>query len=247
MSYGFVYCTTNLTNSKRYVGKRKFQNSKKDDTYLGSGKILKQAIQKEGIEVFERVIICVCESEEELKIREVEFIYELETLYPKGYNILSTSGGGDMLKHHPNKEEMNKKKGPKKGFLFSKDRNDKISKALKGIKRTDKARVNNSNAQKNPETNLKKVTSRRNNGRPWHSEETRVKMSVKKIGKVHTEQWKSNHSQKLKGRSRPESEKQRLMKFMTDGSNKIPCEFCNRMLNRNNYKQHTNKCPLKPQ
>lgn len=39
--YGFIYITTNLINGKKYIGQKKGYN----DTYLGSGKILKLAIK----------------------------------------------------------------------------------------------------------------------------------------------------------------------------------------------------------
>lgn len=42
--YGFIYITTNLINGKKYIGQKKGYN----DTYLGSGKILKLAIKKYG-------------------------------------------------------------------------------------------------------------------------------------------------------------------------------------------------------
>lgn len=29
---------------------------------------------------------------------------------------------------------------------------------------------------------------------------------------------------------------------MTDPNNKVPCELCQRKLNKNNYKQHFKKC-----
>ena len=48
--YGYIYLTQNLTNNRKYIGQRKwntFENIS-EDKYLGSGIILKQAIQKYG-------------------------------------------------------------------------------------------------------------------------------------------------------------------------------------------------------
>ena len=48
-----IYLTTNLINNKKYLG-RDSQNRK---TYLGSGKLLKLAILKYGVENFKKEII----------------------------------------------------------------------------------------------------------------------------------------------------------------------------------------------
>jgi|688.fasta_scaffold573148_1 group I intron endonuclease len=61
-----IYKTTNLVNGKQYIGK----DTKNNSRYLGSGSILKKAIQKYGRENFKKEIIETCESEEHLSIRE---------------------------------------------------------------------------------------------------------------------------------------------------------------------------------
>lgn len=53
--FHFVYVTENLANGKLYVGKHSTHNM--DDGYLGSGKLIKQAIEKYGRENFIRSII----------------------------------------------------------------------------------------------------------------------------------------------------------------------------------------------
>lgn len=47
---------------------------------------------------------------------------------------------------------------------------------------------------------------------------------------------------RYKGKPRPLKEVERLKKYMTDPNNKVPCELCQRKLNKNNYKQHLRKC-----
>ena len=49
--YGYIYKTTNLVNGKIYIGQKK-SNVFLGDKYLGSGKILKMAIEKYGKENF---------------------------------------------------------------------------------------------------------------------------------------------------------------------------------------------------
>ena len=81
-----VYLTTNLINGKKYVG----QDSYNRDWYLGSGKLLKKAIEKYGIQNFKKEILCKCSTKEELDSMEKFWIKKLDTIN-EGYNI--TSGG----------------------------------------------------------------------------------------------------------------------------------------------------------
>ena len=79
-----IYKTTNLLNGKSYVG----QQSTNDEMYLGSGKILKLAIKKYGVENFKKEIIEECLTREELNKREIYWIKKLNpdyNLHPGGY------------------------------------------------------------------------------------------------------------------------------------------------------------------
>ena len=53
--YGYIYLTINTINKRMYIGKK--QSEQYDPTYYGSGKVIKQAIQKYGIENFNNVIL----------------------------------------------------------------------------------------------------------------------------------------------------------------------------------------------
>lgn len=58
---GFVYLTTNLVNGKVYVGQYTFKKDERlNDTYLGSGTRITQAIKKYGRENFKREILKLC-------------------------------------------------------------------------------------------------------------------------------------------------------------------------------------------
>lgn len=52
-----VYRTTNLLNGMFYIGVHKTTNP--NDSYLGSGKRLRYAIKKYGVEAFEKEILHV--------------------------------------------------------------------------------------------------------------------------------------------------------------------------------------------
>jgi group I intron endonuclease len=84
-----IYKTTNLLNGKIYVGK----DEKNNPNYLGSGKILKLAINKNGRDNFKKEILEVCDSREILNDREKYWIESLSAT-TLGYNITEGGSGG---------------------------------------------------------------------------------------------------------------------------------------------------------
>lgn len=70
---GFIYCWTNNINKKKYIG---LHVGKVDDGYIGSGTYFKKAIEKYGIENFEREILYF------------EF-NSIKNLYQKEYDIIN--------------------------------------------------------------------------------------------------------------------------------------------------------------
>ena len=44
----YIYCTTNLINGMKYVGRRTCHCKIKDDDYLGSGTVFKKALELYG-------------------------------------------------------------------------------------------------------------------------------------------------------------------------------------------------------
>lgn len=92
----YTYKITNLKNGKIYVGVHKTSNL--NDDYMGSGKILKRAINKHGIENFKKEILMFHESENEMfEIEELivdkDFVDRKDT-----YNLkLGGNGGFDYI------------------------------------------------------------------------------------------------------------------------------------------------------
>lgn len=86
---GFIYKTTNIINGKFYVGQCSNDPRKK---YLGSGKILLQAIEKYGRENFRREILQYA-AQEDLNFLEQIWIEKLRA-QELGYNILPGGNGG---------------------------------------------------------------------------------------------------------------------------------------------------------
>lgn len=98
-----IYKTTNLINGKFYIGKDKNNNPE----YIGSGKLLNQAIEKYGIENFFKEVLEECNNEIELNEREIYWIKKLNARV-RGYNIASGGEGGDTISQHPDKESIAK-------------------------------------------------------------------------------------------------------------------------------------------
>lgn len=160
--YGFIYCTTNMINGKKYIGQRKFNKDWK--YYLGSGKIFKQAIKKYGKENFSREIIAIAYSKEALDKLEIEFIKMHNAVLSDDYYNLSYGGENSMTGLHHSDETRQKMSLTQKGRLVPEETRKKISNSLKG--------------DKNP-----------NYGKP-KSEETKQKLSKSKKGHIDSEEHK---------------------------------------------------------
>ena len=95
--YGYIYKTTNLFNSKIYIGKKKGKFTNK---YLGSGVFIKQSIKKYGKEKFRVEVLEYSQTVESLNILEKKHIAEYRQLFGKNklYNISNGGGGTDGSK-----------------------------------------------------------------------------------------------------------------------------------------------------
>jgi group I intron endonuclease len=90
--YYTIYQTTNKVNQKIYVGAHKTKDL--DDTYLGSGKMLNRAIEKHGIESFERKVLFICADEHEMYQKEREIVNEDFVKRSDTYNMKRGGHGG---------------------------------------------------------------------------------------------------------------------------------------------------------
>ena len=108
--YGFIYCTRNLINNKKYIGQHKYCG-KIDKYYLGSGIALNNSIKKYGRKNFKREIICECETLEELNNKEIYYINLLDAVNSKEFYNLALGGNGGEGNHwweNSSKEARNK-------------------------------------------------------------------------------------------------------------------------------------------
>ena len=107
---GVIYRITNLLNSKIYIGSDTKNGGKGDPSYMGSGILIKKAIEKYGIANFKKEILFQCSSSDELKTKETECIRENRSFDRSiGYNISDGYWGGNTLTNHPDIEKIKKK------------------------------------------------------------------------------------------------------------------------------------------
>jgi group I intron endonuclease len=128
-----IYKTTNLINQKFYIGKDTHNNP----NYYGSGKKLKLAIKKYGLENFKKEILETCSSLEELNTREKFWISELNAV-DDGYNLTEGGTGGDTWSHNATRRDIHPNLGrtpwnKDKTNVYSQETRNKISKTKKNF------------------------------------------------------------------------------------------------------------------
>lgn len=100
--YYTIYKITNKLDGKIYIGSHK--TKKLDDGYMGSGKYLKHAQNKYGIENFTKEILFVFETAEEMYAKEAEIVNEEFLATENTYNIkIGGFGGFDYINENPEK------------------------------------------------------------------------------------------------------------------------------------------------
>ena len=104
-----IYQTTNLINGKIYIGKHETTNI--EDEYFGSGKHLKRAINKYGLENFVKTILFELQNEEEMNLLEKCAVTQEFCDREDTYNI---NVGGDGGWDYVNSDKSSYGKGSKK-------------------------------------------------------------------------------------------------------------------------------------
>lgn len=123
----FVYETTNLSSGKIYVGAH--ATNIEDDGYLGSGKLLTQAIKKYGRENFKRKVLSYHETWDDALRAERVIVDEQFVLRDDTYN-LKLGGEGSWFHRRGIKrtlEEKQKISDKLRGRAFSDEHKDRIS------------------------------------------------------------------------------------------------------------------------
>lgn len=97
--YYTIYRIINKINDKVYIGKHKTINL--DDGYMGSGKLIKRAITKYGIDNFEKEYICFCDDENQMNLIEKNLVNHCHVANNMTYNLkLGGVGGFDYINNN---------------------------------------------------------------------------------------------------------------------------------------------------
>jgi group I intron endonuclease len=194
MKQYIVYKTTNLINSKIYIGKACGKSITND--YLGSGLELTPDIEKYGKENFKRSIIDFPENRQDQNRKEIFWIAFYRKMFGRGflYNISDGGEGGDILSTHPDREKIiamrsdGRRKGknhPMYGKCCPEKRRRKISESMMGKNK----------GKKRPDTsimNKKRIGENNPMCGKHHSEESKRKSSESHKGKRFSEEHKQN-------------------------------------------------------
>lgn len=89
----YVYKVTNKNNNKYYIGKRKHRDPEQD-SYLGSGKLIKLAVEKYGKESFLKEIVEIFDTNDEAAALEAQLVSKVVARDNKSYNMHEGGHGG---------------------------------------------------------------------------------------------------------------------------------------------------------
>lgn len=107
--YHLIYMIVNKINNKIYIGKHSTKNPY--DSYMGSGKTLKAAIKKYGLENFEKTILYCFDSEDKAYLKESEIVTADFIKREDTYNLVLGGIGYNYGKMHPNYGKPSYNKG----------------------------------------------------------------------------------------------------------------------------------------
>ena len=163
----YIYKVTNLINGKIYIGVHKTKNF--SDGYMGSGKVIQQAIKKYGRENFSKEIIEYFQTYEDALLKEKEIVNEDFLNSENTYNLRRGGFGGfdyinnsEIIKFNGKRhteetkkllrEKRSRQSPPTKGKTLTEDHKTKIGistkKSLTGTVKSDAHKKNISNSIK---------------------------------------------------------------------------------------------------
>jgi len=176
--YYTIYKITNNINGKSYTGAHITENP--NDDYMGSGRLIKEAIKEYGIENFSKEILYIANTEKEMNDKERELI----EIGPRSYNIALGGRGAGTHNEETKKKMSEAHKGKKK----SAETKQKMSEAHKGKKKSAETK------QKIGEANKGRV--------PWIKGKKLSQSQIDKSAKDYIITYLDGHEEKIKNLNR---------------------------------------------
>ena len=210
--YYTVYLIKNQINKKIYIGVHTTENI--NDDYMGSGKLIKQAIKKNGAENFTKTILYICKTKEEAYFCEGQIVTEEFCKHPMTYNI--NLGGICPPNLKGKKQTLEQKEAKRKRML--------INNPMKG--------------RKHKEETLIKFKNR------VISEEQKIKNSLAHKGKVFSIETKERMSKPKSATTKARmSLYAKTNNSIARIGSKIFCNFCQKDITKANYYRfHGDNC-----
>ena len=190
--YYTIYKITNLLDGKFYIGKHKTKNL--DDGYMGSGILIRRAIEKHGVENFKKEVLHVFQTEAEMNEAEKRLVI----LNENSYNLCEGGHGSWSLLNRT-------------GIKHTDATKQKMREAKLGIPRPDEVKQKMSQSRKGwrPSEDTLKNMSNGQRGRK-HSDETKQKMAESHKGKKASEETRLKMSAWQKGKKLSEETKMKI-------------------------------------
>ena len=165
--FGYIYKIINNINSKPYVGKHKYDKPILDESYITSGVLIKNAINKYGLENFTIELVHIADTPEELNELEKYYIKYFNSKYPNGYNL--TDGGDGISNPSPEIIEKNRQKhlGIKQSEETKQKRNEKLKQVVHTKEWVEKIRIANKGVK--PSQKTIEASSKRHKNTHWYN------------------------------------------------------------------------------
>lgn len=130
--YGIVYVTVNKINGKKYIGQHKCNTE--NDSYIGTGKTLKKAIEKYGKDNFVRHTLYRGDTREDLNRMEIAFISAFRATERDDYYNIAEGGATNRILKGKNNPFYGKvgPLAPAYGIKRSEETKKRMSLAQKG-------------------------------------------------------------------------------------------------------------------
>ena len=223
----YIGYSTNI-NRRFTVHRNKLKQNYHDNIFL------QRAYNLDGEDKFVYEIIHICDTEEDAKEIELQYLTDL-SIREELYNLNFNNSGGDLLTHHPDKEKIREKilksQAENMSKLSSEERKQKYGKygernGMYGKTHTDEIRKKLSDTHKgNTYCKGKKASDKT---RQKMSENAKLKIGEKNpfYGKHHSEETIQKIKEKGKGRLPPN-----IIKILIDGNIYISMTEASRQLN----------------